>query len=61
VRCSWRTGIELSNKGVINANEFVSKLQEIAITHRETGDPNKLADAIHALSEHIHESIVNDP
>ncbi len=37
--------------------EFVTKLQTIAITHRETGDPNDLADAIHAISEHLSDSI----
>ena len=52
--------IELSNKGIINADEFVIKLQETAITHREHGDPNNLADAIHMLSEHLHDSVPND-
>ena len=37
--------------------EFVTKLQTIAIAHRETGDPNDLADAIHAISEHLSDSI----
>ena len=44
---------ELSRKGVINQDEFISMLQETAITHREHGDPNNLADAIHALSIHL--------
>lgn len=52
--------LDLSKKGVLDADEFVFALQQVAITHRETGDPNNLADAIHAISEHLHESIVDD-
>jgi hypothetical protein len=44
---------ELSRKGVIDQDEFIAKLQETAITHRGAGDPNNLADAIHALSIHL--------
>ena len=52
--------LNLSKKGVLNADEFVVELQQIAITHREAGDPNNLADAIHAISEHLHGSILDD-
>lgn len=52
--------LDLSKRGVLDADEFVAQLQEVAATHRETGDPNDLADAILAISEHIHRSIVND-
>ena len=31
----------------------------IAIAHREAGDPNDLADAIHAISEHLSDSIID--
>jgi hypothetical protein len=44
---------ELSERGIMDQDEFVTKLQSIAIAHREAGDPNNLADAIHALSEHL--------
>ena len=47
---------ELSERGVMDQDEFVTKLQSIAIAHREAGDPNNLADAIHALSEHLADS-----
>jgi hypothetical protein len=40
----------------MNSEEFVFKLQELAIAHREAGDPNNLADAIHAISEHLDQS-----
>jgi hypothetical protein len=33
-------------------------LQTIAIAHREAGDLNNLADAIHAISEHLSDSNV---
>jgi hypothetical protein len=51
--------LELSRKGVLDANEFVTALQDIAITHRETGDPNNLADAIQMISEHLQESMLD--
>jgi hypothetical protein len=50
--------IDLSNRGVINLDEFIEAIQQIAATHRETGDPNNLADAIHAISMHLQESDV---
>jgi hypothetical protein len=54
--------VELSEKGLMDSNEFVAKLQELAMAHKEAGDPNKLADAIHAISEHLNQStmITND-
>jgi hypothetical protein len=45
--------LDLSRKGVINQDEFILLLQETAIDHRKHGDPNNLADAIHALSIHL--------
>ncbi|MGY4366713.1 hypothetical protein ACVW1A_002778 [Bradyrhizobium sp. LB1.3] len=52
--------LELDRKGVLDANEFVQTVQETAIAHRETGDPNDLADAIHAISMQLHDSIGKD-
>jgi len=49
---------ELSQRGVMDQAEFVTKLLTCAIAHRETGDPNNLADAIHAISEHLADSNV---
>jgi hypothetical protein len=49
--------LELSKRGVLNADEFVYIVQQTAIAHRESGDPNQLADAIHLISQHLHESI----
>jgi hypothetical protein len=52
--------LELEKRGVLDAEEFAAILQQTAATHRRAGDPNNLADAIHALSEHLQTSIVPD-
>jgi len=49
--------MELSKNGVLDHNEFVHVLQQTADAHRETGDPNRLADAIHAISLQIATSV----
>ena len=43
----------LSKHGVIEVDEYVTALQQTAAEHRQTGDPNNLANAIHAISIHI--------
>ena len=48
---------ELSRKGIIDQDEFIKMLQQTAISHRQAGDPNNLADAIHALSVHLQGSL----
>jgi hypothetical protein len=48
---------ELSRNGAIDYNHFITVVQQTAITHRQTGDPNNLADAIHAISIHLQDSI----
>ena len=50
--------LDLSARGIMDHEEFAIKLQTIAIAHREAGDPNNLADAIHAISEHLLDSKV---
>jgi hypothetical protein len=49
--------MELSKNGALDLNEFVHVLQQTAEAHRETGDPNRLADAIHAISLQIGTSV----
>jgi hypothetical protein len=49
--------MELSKNGSLDLNEFVHVLQQTADAHRESGDPNRLADAIHAISLQIATSI----
>jgi hypothetical protein len=45
--------MELSRTGALDRDHFVVLVQQIAATHREAGDPNNLADAIHAISMHL--------
>ena len=49
---------DLSRRGVLDQAQFVALVQETTIGHREAGDPNNLADAIHAISEHLEGSNV---
>jgi hypothetical protein len=50
----------LSKDGVIDLDEYVTALQQTAAEHRQTGDPNNLANAIHAISVHIQSSSAGD-
>jgi hypothetical protein len=50
--------LQLSANDVIDIDEFVTALQQTAAEHRQTGDPNNLANAIHAISLHIQSSVV---
>jgi hypothetical protein len=43
----------LAAKGVVDPDEFILRVQQTAAAHREAGDPHNLADAIHAISEHL--------
>lgn len=49
--------LELDRRGVLDQEEFVTILETTAAAHREAGDPNNLADAIHMLAEHMAVSI----
>ena len=49
--------LELSRRGLLDQGELVAILQTTAAAHREAGDPNNLADAIHAISEHLEDSV----
>jgi hypothetical protein len=56
---AFRTmAILLDKREVLSLDELVLALQQTASAHRETGDPNNLADAIHAISQHLVESDV---
>lgn len=51
---AYRTlAILLSRRGVLDLDELVLALQQTSARHRETGDPNNLANAIHMISEHL--------
>jgi hypothetical protein len=56
---AYRTlAVLLDKRGVLSLDELVLALQQMAAAHRDTGDPNNLADAIHAISQHLVESDV---
>jgi hypothetical protein len=46
----------LSKNRAIDLDEYVTALEQIAAEHRQAGDPNNLANAIHAISVHIQSS-----
>ena len=48
--------LALSKDGVIDLDEYVMSLQQTAAEHRRLGDPNNLANSIHAISMHIQSS-----
>jgi hypothetical protein len=45
--------LELSKNGALDHNKLVQALQQTADAHRERGDPNRLADALRAISLQI--------
>jgi hypothetical protein len=49
--------LELSKNEALDRDEFIHVLQETAKAHRETGDPDRLADAIDAISVQIANSV----
>jgi hypothetical protein len=54
---AFRTlAILLDKRGALSLDELVLTLKQTAAEHRTAGDPNNLADAIHAISEHLVES-----
>jgi hypothetical protein len=46
----------LARNDAIDLDEYVTALQQTAAEHRSTGDPNNLANAIHAISVRIQAS-----
>lgn len=44
---------ELQKTGVVEAASVVEQLQSTAAAHRAKGDPEKLADALHILSDYL--------
>ena len=48
--------LELAESDGIDLDRYLNTLDETADVHTATGDPNKLADAIRAIRNHISES-----
>jgi hypothetical protein len=45
--------VMLSERNVLDIDEYVTALQQTAAEHRHAGGTNNLANAIHAISLHI--------
>lgn len=45
--------LDLSQRGLLDLDAFVLKVEQTAAAHRAAGDPHNLADAIHAISVHL--------
>lgn len=48
--------LDLDRRGVMSAEDFSFQLQQIAESHEESGDPNRIAAALQAIAGHIHDS-----
>lgn len=44
---------ELQNSGHLDASRVIEKVQLSAASHRQSGDPNNLADSLHQVSEYL--------
>jgi hypothetical protein len=49
--------MELDKAGALDMSVLIAAIDDTAKGHRETGDPNKLADAIEAIASHLRESM----
>jgi hypothetical protein len=49
--------VDSHRRGLLDVDDFVFKVRQVAETHREMGDPNDLADALDAISNLIAESV----
>lgn len=50
---------ELRRKGLIDFDSLVQKVEETAAAHRANGDPDGIADMIHAIG--VHMQSISDP
>jgi hypothetical protein len=53
--------IELDKAGAVDMSTVIAAIDDTAAAHRETGDPNKLANAIDAIASHLRESVSKLP
>ena len=49
--------LELHKAGTVDVMSVIGAIDDTAAAHRETGDPNQLADAIEAIASHLRESL----
>ena len=53
--------MELDKAGAIDISAVIAAIDDTVTAHRETGDPNKLADAIDVIASHLRESMSKLP
>jgi hypothetical protein len=53
--------MELDKAGAVDMSALITAIDDTAKGHRETGDPNRLADAIEAIASHLRESMSRFP
>jgi hypothetical protein len=53
--------LELHKAGAVYISSVIPATDDTVTQHRETGDPNKLPDAIEALASHLRESVQGLP
>jgi hypothetical protein len=53
--------IELDKAGAVDVSTVLAAIDDTVRGHRETGDPNRLADAIEAIGSHLRDSVSKLP
>ncbi|PWT84547.1 MAG: hypothetical protein C5B58_04560 [Acidobacteria bacterium] len=53
--------LELDKSGAVDMSAVIAAIDDTAKGHRETGDPNQLAEAIEAIASHLRESMSRLP
>jgi hypothetical protein len=49
--------LELSKSGALDAEQLLAAIDDTIEAHRQSGDPNKLADAIAIVASHLRTSL----
>jgi hypothetical protein len=53
--------VELDRAGAMKMSTLLAAVDDTVATHRETGDPNQLADAIQLIASHLRRSVTAPP
>ena len=53
--------MELDKAGAVDVSTVIAAIDDTAKGHRETGDPNRLADAIEGITSHLGDSLCSFP
>jgi hypothetical protein len=53
--------VELDKAGAVDISTVLAAIDDTVAGHRESGDPNRLADAIEAIATHLRDSVSNFP